>query len=123
MRIGVPRERESQPLVAATPDTVKKLISLGYDVAIESGAGEKASYPDSQYEEAGATIASAHTIWGSDIVLALDDPTPEQLGSMKEGATLIARLAPARNPELIEAMSKQGITALAMDTVPRISRA
>lgn len=123
MRIGVPRERESQPLVAATPDTVKKLIKLGYDVAVESGAGDQASYPDFQFEEAGAQIASAHTVWGADIVLALDDPTPEQLGSMKEGATLIARLAPARNPELIEAMSQQGITALAMDTVPRISRA
>ncbi|MDU4287338.1 MAG: Re/Si-specific NAD(P)(+) transhydrogenase subunit alpha [Actinomyces sp.] len=123
MRIGVPKEGNGQPLVAATPDTVKKLIALGYEVALEERAGELASYPDAQYQEAGARIATSETVWDSDIVLALDAPTTSQLDMMHEGATLIARLAPARNPELIEALATRGITALAMDTVPRISRA
>ncbi|MDO5033879.1 MAG: Re/Si-specific NAD(P)(+) transhydrogenase subunit alpha [Actinomycetaceae bacterium] len=123
MRIGVPKERDTQPLVGATPDTVKKLIALGYELVVQEGAGELSSYPDAQYEEAGARITTSETVWDSDIVLSLDEPTSEQLSMMREGSTLIARLAPARNPELIEAFARQGVTALAMDTVPRISRA
>ncbi|MDO5720229.1 MAG: Re/Si-specific NAD(P)(+) transhydrogenase subunit alpha [Actinomycetaceae bacterium] len=123
MRIGVPKEREAQPLVAATPKSVTGLIKLGYDVSIEADAGARSHYPDSQYTEAGATIVSAEDAWGADIVLALDEPTSEQLNLMRPGSTLISRLAPARNPELIQHCSERGITALAMDTVPRISRA
>lgn len=123
MRIGVPKEREQQPLVAATPKSVAGLIKLGYDIAVETGAGTASRYPDAQYEEAGATIVSAEEAWRCDVVLALDEPTPDQLHLMREGATLISRLAPARNPQLIEEFAQQGITALAMDTVPRISRA
>lgn len=123
MRIGVPKERDTQPLVGATPDTVKRFSALGFDVVIEQGAGLDASHPDEQYAEAGARITTAETVWDSDIVLTLDAPDEEHLSMMHEGATLIARLAPARNPKLIQRLSEQGVTALAMDTVPRISRA
>lgn len=123
MHVGVPKEGQNQPLVAATPDTVKKLIALGYTVSVERGAGTASRYPDSQYEQAGAQLTDEHGAWSADIVLALDIPTPEQLRTMGRGATLISRLAPARNPELISECEHLGITALAMDTVPRISRA
>ncbi len=123
MRIGVPHEGADQPLVASTPDTVAKLVKLGYDVSVEAGAGAQARYPDSQYEAAGAVLGGETEVWGADIVLSLDDPTPDHLALMRPGATLIARLAPARNPDMLEKMRDAGITALALDTVPRISRA
>ena len=123
MRIGVPREPDSQPLVAATPDTVKKLEKLGYSVCVETGAGSQASYPDYQYEEAGAELGDRKEAWGSDIVLSLDAPTDEDIALLRPGATLITRLAPARSPELLEKLREADVTALAMDAVPRISRA
>ena len=123
MRIGVPQEGPDQPLVAATPDTVTKLIKLGYDVAVQAGAGTNARYPDSQYEAAGATLVNGDEVWGADVVITLDAPSPEYLALMRPGATLVSRLAPARNPELLEDLRAAGVTALAMDTVPRISRA
>ncbi len=123
MRIGVPREPDSQPLVAATPDTVKKLEKLGYSVCVETGAGVQASYPDYQYEEAGAQLVDRAAAWGSDIVLSLDAPADQDLALMRSGATLITRLSPARSPELLEKLREAGVTAMAMDAVPRISRA
>lgn len=123
MHVGVPKEGQNQPLVAATPDTVKKLIALGYTVSVERGAGLASRYLDSQYEQAGANLTDEAGAWSADIVLALDIPTPNQLRSMRRGATLISRLAPARNPDLINECKHLGLTALAMDTVPRISRA
>lgn len=123
MRIGIPKEADGQPLVSATPDTVKKLIKLGYSVSVESGAGALASFPDGQYEEAGAEIVDQSQIWNADIVTSLDAPADAELEQMNEGATLIARLAPARNPQLIEDLVRRKLTALAVDTVPRISRA
>lgn len=120
MLIGIPREPLA--LVSATPDTVGKLIKLGYDVTVETGAGDNANYPDEQYAAAGATIVGQE-VWSADILTALDTPTEEQRAAMKPGAVLIARLAPGRNEELIEELAHRNITALAMDTVPRISRA
>lgn len=124
MRIGVPNEsRGDEALVATTPDTVEKLIKLGYEVVVESGAGERASYPDQQYQDAGATVTSRDEVWKSDIVVALDTPHEEELNLMVQGATLISRLAPKRNAHTIEALSSRGLTGLSMDMVPRISRA
>ena len=123
MHIGVPREREGQPLVAATPDTVAKLIKLGYEVSVEAGAGNASRYLNSQYQAAGAQVVDAPTAWGADLVLTLDPPSLEDLELMRPGATLISRLAPARNPQLVEDLRQRGVTAMAMDTVPRISRA
>ena len=123
MRIGVPAEKPDQPLVAATPDTVTKLIKLGYSVLVQSGAGALASYPDYQYEDAGAQIVDRDSAFRADIVLTLDAPEPYELDTMHADSVLISRLAPARNEMLMETLAALNITALAMDVVPRISRA
>ena len=123
MLIGIPREpNPEQTLVAGTPDSVKKLIKLGYDVAVESGAGAKASYFDDAYEEAGAKIVSREEAWGADIVVCLDTPPDAELALIKRGATLIARMNPGANKDIIGKFEEMGITALAMDMVPRLSR-
>ncbi len=124
MVIGIPKEpHEGQTLVAATPDIVGKLQKLGYDVIVESGAGDKASYFDEQYEQAGAKIVSKEDAWGADIVVCLDTPTDAELALVKRGATLISRMNPWTNEADIQKFHDMGITALAMDAVPRISRA
>lgn len=123
MRIGVPSQGPEQPLVAATPDTVAKLKTLGYDVVVETGAGALSRYPDYQYEEAGATIVDRAAALGADIVLALDEPTGGDIDGFHPETVVISRLAPGRHPDLVEELAKRGVTALAMDTVPRISRA
>lgn len=124
MRIAVPRERDGQPLVAATPDTVKKIIALGHEVLVCAGAGQGAHLPDEAYRAAGASITEEEpAIWGSDLIIACDAPSSEQLSHMRPGATLVTRLAPGRNPDLVDALRRAEITALAIDTVPRISRA
>ena len=123
MRIGVPAEKPDQPLVAATPDTVTKLIKLGYSVLVQAGAGALASYPDYQYEDAGAQIVDRDAVYHADIVLTLDAPEPYDLDKMHADSVLVSRLAPARNEALMEKLAARNITALAMDVVPRISRA
>ena len=123
MRIGVPAEKPDQPLVAATPDTVTKLIKLGYSVLVQAGAGALASYPDYQYEDAGAQIVDRDAVYHADIVLTLDAPEPYDLDKMHADSVLVSRLAPARNEALMGKLAARNITALAMDVVPRISRA
>lgn len=123
MRIGVPAERPGEPLVAATPDSVTKLEKLGYTVVVERGAGDFASYPDYLFEEAGATIVDRDKALRSDIVLTVDTPSHADLGKMAPGAALISRMAPARHEELLKTLAKDDITGLAIDTIPRISRA
>ncbi|MBO4352202.1 MAG: Re/Si-specific NAD(P)(+) transhydrogenase subunit alpha [Eggerthellaceae bacterium] len=124
MQIGIPKEPyETQTLVSASPDTVGKLVKLGYDVCVETGAGVRASYFDDAYEAAGASIVSKEDAWGADIVTCLDTPTDTELSLVKPGATLIARMSPWGNDELVNRFHGMGITALAMDAVPRISRA
>lgn len=124
MRIGVPKEpTPDQTLVAATPDTVKKLSKLGYEVLVEQGAGEKAAYLDEQYLAAGAQIVDTQAAWQADIVTVLDTPPANYLDLIRPGALLIARMAPARHPETVDTLVERGITGFAMDTVPRISRA
>jgi len=124
VRIGVPREATAdQRLVAATPKTVEKLIKLGYEVVVESGAGAGASITDSDYLAAGATTAEPATVWQSDIVITVDAPELTALAEMQSGATLISRLDPDGSPAFVEAAQKLGITALNLMSVPRISRA
>lgn len=120
MRIGVIRERDDAR-VAATPTTVERLIRLGYEVDVESGAGAMASLPDEAYEAAGARIVES--AWGADVVVAVNPPEEEQIAAMRPGATLIGFLAPRQRPELTDRLAAQGITALSMDMVPRTSRA
>ncbi|HJR88873.1 MAG TPA: Re/Si-specific NAD(P)(+) transhydrogenase subunit alpha [Aeromicrobium sp.] len=122
--IGVVAESQAaETRVAGTPATVAQLIKLGYDVIVESGAGAKSSFADEAFTEAGATVVSGDEAWRSDIVLKVNPPTLDEVGRLREGATLVGLLAPANNEELIEALAGRDITALSMDAVPRISRA
>jgi len=124
VRIGVPKEsRSGETRVAATPKTVRQLIGLGYEVVIERGAGMRANFSDAAYKEAGAPVVDAHEAWSSDVVLKINAPTDEEVGRLRPGAILAGLLAPALNPDLVERLTAQGVTALAMDAVPRISRA
>ncbi|PFG20054.1 NAD(P) transhydrogenase subunit alpha [Serinibacter salmoneus] len=124
MNIGVPRQPDGAgPTVSATPTTVIALIKLGYEVLVESGAGQRATFPDAAYEAAGATIGTAEQAWGADIVALVHTPGVEEIARLSPGATLIAPLAPAQRGDLLEALAQRRITALALDAVPRISRA
>ncbi|MEI3377852.1 MAG: Re/Si-specific NAD(P)(+) transhydrogenase subunit alpha [Coriobacteriales bacterium] len=123
MRIGIPRTVPDEPLVAGSPDAVKKLIKLGYDVCVEHAAGVGASCFDDQYAEAGAEMVDKVQAWGADIVFCMDTPTDDELRLMRRGAVLVARMNPGANPADVEKFEEMGITALAMDMVPRISRA
>ena len=124
MRIGIPREAAvGQPVVAGSPFNVAALIKLGYEVCVERGAGVFASFSDELYEKMGAQIVGTDEAWAADIVLCFDSPNDNHVALMKDGATLIARLNPWADKELPERYAKRGITALAMDAVPRISRA
>ena len=121
--IGVVKEQQGESRVAATPETVKVIRSLGYEVVVEAGAGAKASFPDAAYEAAGAKIASGDSAWSADIVLTVSAPADSEIKKLKKSATLVGVLSPALKPELLAALAAQGVTALAMDAVPRISRA
>ena len=124
MLVGVPQESSpGETRVAATPATVKQLLGLGYEVAIEAGAGAKSSFSDDAYAEAGARIVDGATAWAADVVLKVNAPSAAEIGRLADGATLVSLLAPALNPDLVGQLAQRSITALAMDAVPRISRA
>ncbi len=124
MKIGVPREvRPGERLVAATPKSVAALRALGYDVVVEAGAGAGATFADEAYVAAGATIGSAADAWGADVVTAVNAPTPDQVAALRPGAVLVAMLGPAGSPGLVTSLADRGVTGLALDAVPRISRA
>ncbi|UOQ91025.1 Re/Si-specific NAD(P)(+) transhydrogenase subunit alpha [Agromyces endophyticus] len=122
-RIGVVTEQPPETRVAATPATVKQLISLGYEVVVEAGAGAASAFPDEAYIGAGARIADAAEALASGVVLKVNAPTDAEVAAMQPGTTVVGLLAPAFKPELLEALASRGVTALAMDAVPRISRA
>lgn len=124
MLIGIPREsKPGETLVAATAKTVSQLTNLGYDVVVESGAGVHADQPDSAFVDAGVRIGTPEEVWAADVVVKVNAPTDEEIGRLRQGATIISMMAPGRSPELLEKLQAQGVTALAMDAVPRISRA
>ena len=124
MRIGIPREpAEGQKLVSATPDTVGKLIKLGYEVIVEAGAGSDASYPDQLYRDAGAEVVGPQEVWQADIVTTLDTPPQDKIDQLREGTVLISRLGVRIHPEIAEVFAKRNVTAISMDAVPRITRA
>jgi NAD(P) transhydrogenase subunit alpha len=112
--------RDGETRVAATPATVGLLRGLGYEILVETGAGLRSSFTDAAYVSAGATIGAA---WSADIVLKVNAPTTEEIRRLRSGMTLVALLSPALNPELLDALAVSGVTALALDAVPRISRA
>ncbi|PVZ86673.1 NAD(P)(+) transhydrogenase (Re/Si-specific) subunit alpha [Serratia sp. S1B] len=124
MRIGVPRERlANEARVAATPKTVEQLLKLGFTVAVESSAGKLASFEDAAYQAAGATITDTADVWQSDLILKVNAPQEDEIALMREGSTLISFIWPAQNPDLIAKLAARNVTAMAMDSVPRISRA
>lgn len=124
MLIGIPREsKQGETLVAATAKTVTQLTNLGYDVIVESGAGDLADQPDSAFTEAGVRVGTTQEVWAADVVVKVNAPTDEEIGRLRKGATIISMMAPGRSPELLEKLQAQGVTGLAMDAVPRISRA
>jgi H+-translocating NAD(P) transhydrogenase subunit alpha len=121
MIIGVLKESVAgETRVAATPSTVTQLLKLGFEVVVESGAGAASSFSDEAYVEEGARIGDPLAV---DVVLAVNPPSQEQLDGLAPGATLVSLLSPALRPELVEDLSRRPVTALAMDAVPRISRA
>ncbi|MCB1555825.1 MAG: NAD(P)(+) transhydrogenase (Re/Si-specific) subunit alpha, partial [Alphaproteobacteria bacterium] len=126
MTIAVLKETaEHESRVAASPETVKKYGALGASVLIESGAGEKASFTDSLYEEAGAKIVktAADALKNADIVLCVQAPASSAQAAIKKGALLIGMLAPYQNADLVAKLAGNGIDAMTMELVPRISRA
>ncbi len=126
MKIGIPKERyNGERRVATTPDVAQQLQKLGYTVAVERGAGEAASFSDAAYEAAGCELISeAQALWErSDILLKVRGPDAQEAEWLRAGQTLISFLWPAQHPELLEQLSQSGATVLAMDSVPRISRA
>lgn len=123
-RVGIPHEGVGETLVAATADTAAKLARLGYDVVVERGAGLAASQQDAAYDAAdGVRLGDPDEVWASDVVVKVAAPDAAQVDRLRPGATLVSLLAPARSPELVERLTAAGVTSLAMDAVPRISRA
>jgi NAD(P) transhydrogenase subunit alpha len=132
MKIAVLKERRPEETrVAASPDTVKKLVQLGAAVSVETGAGGFAAFSDAAYEAAGATIAPdfATALANADVVLKVqrplagEDGAPDELGAMKQGAVLIGILQPHADRALIDGYARRGVTAFAMEFLPRITRA
>jgi NAD(P) transhydrogenase subunit alpha len=123
VRIGVPREsKPGETRAAATPKTVEQILKLGYDVVVESGAGVLSSFDDAAFAAAGATVVGDE-VWDADVVMKVNAPSQDELDRLGPGQTVVSLLAPALSPDLVEALSARGVTALAMDAVPRISRA
>lgn len=124
MRIGVPQEvKLGETRVAITPDSAKKLIKMGYEVCVQAGAGTQAAYPDSEYVVAGARIVSREEAWGQPIVVCIDIPTEAELDLMERGSILVCRMRMESHADRAELFAARGLTALAMDAAPRISRA
>jgi len=124
MQIGVPKEiLAGETRVAATPKTVEQLLKMGFNVAVESNAGALASFDDVAFENAGASIVTTKEVWTSDLILKVNAPSDNEIDALKDGASLISFVWPAQNPELMEKLSSKNINVMAMDAVPRISRA
>jgi NAD(P) transhydrogenase subunit alpha len=125
MKIAIPAEAdESEPRVAATPDSVKKIRTLGAEVVVEAGAGAGAGVPDTEYEAAGAKIArGAEVVRDADVVLKVRRPTAGEAEHYKKGALVIGIMDPFGNEPALAALAKAGVTAFAMELLPRITRA
>jgi proton-translocating NAD(P)+ transhydrogenase subunit alpha len=121
MRVGVPKETAAgERRVALVPEVVRKLGAKDHEVVVEAGAAAGALLPDEQYTEAGATIGDP---WGTDVVVKVRPPSSEEIGKLGSGTTLVGFLEPLTNPEGVQALANAGVTAIAMEAIPRISRA
>ena len=124
MKVCVPKEiREGEKRVALVPDVISKLIKLGYEVAIESGAGVHSQASDDLYRSAGASVVNGDVLSGADVVLSVQPLTAKQMGTLKKGAVTISFLSPTTSVESIDAAASGGVTAFSLELVPRISRA
>lgn len=124
--IGVCKETtENETRVALTPEGAAKLVNNGLEILVETGAGDRSSYPDELYREAGASIAESASgvLSACNILLAVQAPSKENIKSLKPGTTLVSFIWPLQNKEYVDLLIESKITALAMDTIPRISRA
>jgi NAD(P) transhydrogenase subunit alpha len=123
MKIAIAAEvDQAEPRVAATPETVKKFIALGAEVAVEPGAGVKSGIPDADYAAAGANVA-AGAAQGADVVLKVKRPSADELKAYQRGALVVAIMDPFGNDAALKAMADAGVTAFAMELMPRITRA
>ncbi|MDF2185156.1 Re/Si-specific NAD(P)(+) transhydrogenase subunit alpha [Grimontia hollisae] len=130
MQIGVPKEiLAHETRVAATPKTVEQLLKMGFEVVVEKDAGALASFDNAAFEQAGAKVVDVDAVWQSDIIFKVNAPHKDEatgineIDRIKEGATLISFIWPAQNEALMQDLSSKNINVLAMDSVPRISRA
>jgi NAD(P) transhydrogenase subunit alpha len=124
MRIAVPKEiRDGEKRVALVPDIINKLTRLGYEVSIESGAGNHAQATDEDFKSAGASIVNGDVLKDADVVLSVSSLTPAQMSSLKIGAITISFLSPVTAVDSIDAAASAGVTAFSLELVPRISRA
>lgn len=126
MKIGAPKETfDGEARVALTPDSAGRLQKLGYEVLVETGAGAAASISDKAYADAGVTVVgTARELWEqSDVVAKVREPSPEEVAACPDGKTLVSFVWPAANEELLASMNAKNMSVLAMDMVPRISRA
>jgi len=130
--IGVPREsRPGERRVAVVPETIPKLRKMGFDVLVEPGAGDAAGFRDVDYVDAGAEIAPPNdyrgsekrTVWQADLVMKVNPPLPDEVDRLHDGSILVSLLFPKRNEALVEKLAAKGVTAIALDRIPRISRA
>ena len=124
MKIALLKEAAGETRCAAIPETVKKFTALGAEVAVEKGAGASASIADSDFEEAGAKTGTRKDVLkGADIILAVNGPDPASLAGAEKGALLVGALDPMRRREAIDGYARAGLEALAMEWMPRITRA
>ncbi len=125
MRLGVPKEiSDGERRVALVPQAVAKLVEAGHEVQVETGAGTGSYFSDEDYREAGASIAeSPQAAYQADVIFKVRKPQPQEIEMMREGAVLIGFLEPLTSPELIRQLAERKLSAFAMETIPRISRA
>lgn len=124
MKIGVPKEtRQGETRVASTPDVVKKLVAKGFSVLLEKGAGAGAHFTDDEYEQAGATLVDQATALAADIVLKVRKPSLDEIALMSEGSVLVGFMETCEQDETLRALFDKKIRPIALERVPRISRA
>ena len=126
MRIGAPKEiAQGEARVALTPESAERLQKLSYDCLVESGAGAAASITDAAYEAVGVEVAStASEVWSdADVIVKVREPSAEEIDAARDGQILISFIWPASNEELLDRLKEKNMSVLAMDMVPRISRA
>ena len=124
MKIGIPKERrDDERRAAASPDTVKRYKGLGLEPVVEAGAGDGAAVADQAFVDAGATVVSDGSAWDSELVLKVQRPTEEEMSRLKQGQILVGMLDPYNNKEQVAAYGKAGVSAFALELLPRTTRA